>query len=362
MPNINLAGDKLYNLNAGIEVALIIGAAHDYTVIGDVPDSLKYSGKAIYDEDNDVIYICKSDKSTYVLNNIKIEISANGTDWYDYDNPAVVGATKYLRFTGDNGETYSDVIRVLSADEYGDLLDHVELTHDNPHGTTADQIDTDDSGMGTVEAELLTNKSHRETTDGTNPHQVRGEQILVDIGGGDEPINDILEDHALEISAKISKVAGNTDVVPILDATGNLVAFTQLKKKNGLGDVEMTKSLFIGGAANTGVQSFTTFDDNMQYGSGAGADVVMDLMLKDKFHFTVNHDLNFEAIADDSDALGMPFTVVLKGGISGGTVSFENIPWGADFDDIVLASGDKVMITGYVYSLNEYFLKKIDFS
>jgi len=60
MANINLAGDRLFNLSAPIEPATIIGPGEQYQLISDIPAGLLYPGKQIFDKATNTLYIVNS--------------------------------------------------------------------------------------------------------------------------------------------------------------------------------------------------------------------------------------------------------------------------------------------------------------
>ena len=102
MANINLIGDKLYNLNAPISVALIVGIAQTYGTVAEVPNNLRYPGKFIYDEDTNRIYIIDADKAVHLMNNVHIQVSINATNWTAIQSYAG-SDIKYIRFSIDGG-------------------------------------------------------------------------------------------------------------------------------------------------------------------------------------------------------------------------------------------------------------------
>jgi hypothetical protein len=350
MANINLVGDKLYNLNAPISVALIVGIAQTYGTVAEVPNNLRYPGKFIYDEDTDRIYIIDADKAVHLMNNVHIQVSVNATNWTTIQSYAG-SDIKYIRFSIDGGVTYTNTIQIATEADLAAYNTHIANTN-NPHVVNATQTTTISERLApTVEGELLLDESHRAATN--NPHNLTGDVINVATEVA-TPISTAIEALETGLTSKISKVLGSENAFPIFNASGGLTPNADTKI-DANGNFKVSTGARISGSATTSVYSFSTIDD-----IEIGIDE-FDLKLHDKLHITVNHNANFRAIAGDAEMVGMYFTIIIKGGTTGGGASFENIPWGADFDDIVLAPGDKWMVTGYVYSLNEYLVKAIEF-
>lgn len=355
MANINLIGDKLYNLNAPISVALIVGIAQTYGTVAEVPTNLRYPGKFIYDEDTNRIYIIDADKAVHLMNNVHIQVSINATNWtaiQSYDGSDI----KYIRFSIDGGVTYTNTIQIATEADLTAYNTHIANTN-NPHSVKATQINTISERLAsTVEEELLLDESHRAATN--NPHNLTGDVINVAAEVA-TPISTAIEALETGLTSKISKVPDSKNAFPVFNESGGLTPFIDTEI-DANGNFNVSTGVRISGSATTSVYPITTTDD-IEIGIAGGVDNIFDLKFHDKLHITVNHNVNFAAIAGDAEMVGMYFTIILKGGTTGGGASFENIPWGADFDDIVLAPGDIWMVTGYVYSLNEYLVKAIEF-
>lgn len=355
MANINLIGDKLYNLNAPISVALIVGIAQTYSTVAEVPTNLRYPGKFIYDEDTNRIYIIDADKAVHLMNNVHIQVSINATNWTAIQSYAG-SDIKYIRFSIDGGVTYTNTIQLATGADLTAYNAHIEITSGNPHGTNAGDIEIDEStNLGNWIESI---DAHTNNTDSANPHGLTGD--VINLSADDSTaISEAIGTLETGLTSKISKVLGNENAFPILNASGGLTPNVDTKI-DANGNFKVSTGVRISGSATTSVYSITTTDD-IDIGIDEGYDVLFDLKFHDKLHMTVNHNVSFAAIAGDAEMVGMYFTIILKGGTTGGRVYFENIQWGADFDDIVLAPGDKWMVTGYVYSLNEYLVKAIEF-
>lgn len=355
MANINLIGDKLYNQNAPISVAMIVGIAQTYGTVAEVPTNLRYPGKFIYDEDTNRIYIIDADKAVHLMNNVHIQVSINATNWTAIQSYAG-SDIKYIRFSIDGGVTYTNTIQLATGADLTAYNAHIEITSGNPHGTGAGDIEIDEStNLGNWIESI---DAHINNTDTPNPHGLTGDDINL-AADDSTAISEAIGTLETDLTSKISKVFFNENAFPILNASGGLTPNVDTEM-DANGNFNISTGVRISGSATTSVYPITTTDD-IEIGIGGGVYNIFDLKFHDKLHITVNHNVTFTAIAGDAEMVGMYFTIILKGGTTGGVVYFENNPWGADFDDIVLAPGDKWMVTGYVYSLNEYLVKAIEF-
>lgn len=319
---ISLFGGQIYNLTdpvsgkSGAPIrGTVVGTGEEYETVAAIPNNQRYPGMIIVNKDTNETYMVGDDGETANrLYNVRIQVSDDNSAWFYIENYTGTGF-KYIKFELDGVESHA--FRVLTVTEMTDLTNHLNNIS-NPHQVGASQVTSSD---GDVQGDI-----------------------------------DALQD---AVDEKIGKITGHENKFPLFNAAGALAAFTDMVK-NTDGDVELAKSLFIAGSANTDPLEITTTDDGNEYGTNG--DVELYLKDHDKFHFTVNHNTVIKGFSDAGNIkVGMLFTMILKRSVTGSaTVSFEDVPWGS-FEDITVNSGDVVMVTGYVLSSTKYLVKKIEF-
>lgn len=319
--DINLADGRLFNLDHEIERATVIGTDEEYANIAAVPSTLKYPGKRIFDKDLGVLYKIAADGATAIRQeNVLIEISQDGSSFQRFDTTEEIDI-KYLRISHDGDATSRRVIRVLHQDE----------------------IDVYDADIAALQAHVA---------DEDNPHSLTGSVIPWKDG------EDTIEN---EMDSKATRPGGYTGSIVVVDDNGDIDGSQQIASIHD-DRLQIWKTLKVSGSANTAVENITA--DASNYELGLEGDQEMFLSLYDKYHINVETDsILMKGFSDDSAIpIGKFFTLVFAKSTTGTcTISFENIPWGANFDDIVIGQGDKIMVTGYVYSRDIYLAKRVNF-
>ena len=321
--NINLADGRFFNLNGPIQRAIIVGASQEYANISAVPDALRYSGKYIYNEDTDTMYLIKADLSTEVVKNTEVSFSEDGTEWKTIDELTTDFPFKYLRFSNDGGVTWSQYIRVLTPAEITAVNAHANASG-NPHEATAAHIPlTDDPGSNSILDEIDIINSELDDKQGYSGGQP-GEFPLVDDDG-------------------------------FLNSENSPLNYTEV-----LEQLNAMKHFYFQKSATTKVETVAVGDE---LSVGVGGDLELYLKNYDKYHLVLQGDMTMLGFSDDNNIkAGFLFTLIFTRTIAGtSTVSFADTPWGSSFEDITVNQNQKVMVTGYVYSRDIYLAKKVNF-
>ncbi len=114
--NVNLNITSLWRPNAPIETATVVGEDELFATIQDLPPTLKYPGKVVYDKDNDIEYLF--DKDNNAVPKPKIYFNTEVPDNSFGNNGDIV----FVETDSPEG-TYPSVVARL--DEHADAIDEV---------------------------------------------------------------------------------------------------------------------------------------------------------------------------------------------------------------------------------------------